>query len=100
MIARIWRGAVRQEDGDVYEQYIRETGVAEYKATAGNLGVTMMRRQVGDRTEFMLLSLWESLDAVKAFAGEDYEKGVYYPEDDRYLVERDEKSSHWEVTAS
>ena len=48
----------------------------------------------------MLLSLWESLDAVKAFAGEDYEKGVYYPEDDRYLVERDEKSSHWEVTAS
>ena len=100
MIARIWRGAVRQEDGDVYEQYIRETGVAEYKATAGNLGVTMMRRQVGDRTEFMLLSLWESLDAVKAFAGEDYEKGVYYPEDNRYLVERDEKSSHWEVTAS
>jgi heme-degrading monooxygenase HmoA len=100
MIARIWRGAVRQEDGDVYEQYIRETGVAEYKATAGNLGVTMMRRQVGDRTEFMLLSLWESLDAVKAFAGEDYEKGVYYPEDDRYLVDRDEKSSHWEVTAS
>ena len=100
MIARIWRGAVRQEDGDFYEQYIRETGVAEYKATAGNLGVTMMRRQVGDRTEFMLLSLWESLDAVKAFAGEDYEKGVYYPEDDRYLVERDEKSSHWEVTAS
>ena len=100
MIARIWRGAVRQEDGDLYEQYIRETGVAEYKTTAGNLGVTMMRRQVGDRTEFMLLSLWESLDAVKAFAGEDYEKGVYYPEDDRYLVERDEKSSHWEVTAS
>ena len=100
MIARIWRGAVRQEDGDVYEQYIRDTGVAEYKATAGNLGVTMMRRQVGDRTEFMLLSLWESLDAVKAFAGEDYEEGVYYPEDDRYLVERDEKSSHWEVTAS
>ena len=100
MIARVWRGAVRQEDGDVYEQYIRDTGVAEYKATAGNLGVTMMRRQVGDRTEFMLLSLWESLDAVKAFAGEDYEKGVYYPEDDRYLVERDEKSSHWEVTAS
>ena len=100
MIARIWRGAVRQEDGDLYEQYIRETGVAGYKTTAGNLGVTMMRRQVGDRTEFMLLSLWESLDAVKAFAGEDYEKGVYYPEDDRYLVERDEKSSHWEVTAS
>ena len=100
MIARIRRGAVRRADGDVYEQYIRDTGVAEYKATAGNLGVTMMRREAGDRTEFMLLSLWESLDAVKAFAGEDYEKGVYYPEDDRYLVERDEESSHGEVTAS
>ena len=49
----------------------------------------MLRRDVGERTEFVMFTLWESLDAVKAFAGEDYETAVYYPEDDRYLVERD-----------
>jgi heme-degrading monooxygenase HmoA len=98
VIARIWRGAVRRDDGDAYAEYIEETGVAGYRETPGNLGVTMLRRDVGDRCEFLLLTLWESLDAVKRFAGDDYEVAVYYPEDDRYLVERDEKSSHWEVT--
>jgi heme-degrading monooxygenase HmoA len=97
VIARIWRGAVRREDGDVYAEYIESTGVAGYRDTPGNVGVTMLRRDIGDRCEFLLLTLWESLDAVKRFAGDDYETAVYYPEDDRYLVERDDKSSHWEV---
>jgi heme-degrading monooxygenase HmoA len=44
-----------------------------------------------------MFTLWESLDAVKAFAGDDYERAVYYPEDDRYLVERDLRTSHYEV---
>ena len=97
MIARIWRGAVRREDADAYAKYIEDTGVAGYRETPGNLGVTMLRRDVGDRCEFLLLTLWESLDAVKGFAGEDYETAVYYPEDDRYLVERDRTCTHWEV---
>jgi heme-degrading monooxygenase HmoA len=97
VIARIWRGAVRREDGDAYAEYIETTGVAGYRDTPGNLGVTMLRRDVGDRCEFLLLTLWESLDAVKRFAGDDYETAVYYPEDDRYLIARDDKSSHWEV---
>ena len=97
MIARIWRGAVRREDGDAYADYIEATGVAGYRETPGNLGVTMLRRDVDDRCEFLMLTLWESLDAVKGFAGDDYETAVYYPEDDRYLIDRDEKSSHWEV---
>jgi heme-degrading monooxygenase HmoA len=97
VIARIWRGAVRREDGDSYADYIEATGVAGYRETPGNLGVTMLRRDVDDRCEFLMLTLWESLDAVKRFAGDDYETAVYYPEDDRYLIDRDEKSSHWEV---
>jgi heme-degrading monooxygenase HmoA len=97
VIARIWRGAVRAEDGDAYADYIRETGLAGYAATPGNRGAWMLRRDVGDRTEFVTFTLWESLDAVKAFAGDDYETAVYYPEDDRYLVERDDKCAHYEV---
>ena len=97
MIARIWKGAVRGADGDAYAAYIRETGVAGYEATPGNRGVWMLRRDVGELTEFVMFTLWESLDAVKAFAGDDYEQAVFYPEDDRYLVERDLTSSHYTV---
>jgi heme-degrading monooxygenase HmoA len=97
MIARIWKGAVRREDGDTYADYIRETGLAGYAETPGNRGAWMLRRDVDDRTEFVTFTLWESLDAVKAFAGDDYETAVYYPEDDGFLVERDEKCAHYEV---
>ena len=99
MIARIWTGAVRKEDGDAYAQYMRETGVAAYAKTLGNEGVWMLRRDLDDRTQFLMFTLWDSLDAVKAFAGEDYETAVFYPEDDRFLLERDLLASHFEVDA-
>jgi heme-degrading monooxygenase HmoA len=97
MIARMWKGAVKRADGDAYEQYVNDTGIAAYAATAGNRGAWMLRRDRGELTEFLTFSLWDSLDAVKAFAGEDYETAVFYPEDDRFLVERDLKSEHYEV---
>jgi heme-degrading monooxygenase HmoA len=98
MIARIWRGAVRREDRDAYAEYIRDTGIAGYKATPGNRGAWMLRRDVGDRTEFVTFTFWDSLDDVRAFAGDDVDAAVYYPEDDRYLVERDDTVAHYEVT--
>ena len=97
MIARLWKGAVRREDGDEYADYMRKTGVVAYTATAGNRGVWMLRRDVDDRTEFVMFTLWDSLDAVKDFAGEDYETAVFYPEDDRFLVERDLRAFHFDV---
>lgn len=99
MIARMWRGAVRKEDGDEYVTYIEETGMAEYAKTPGNRGAWMLRRDVGELTQFITFTLWDSLDAVKAFAGEDYETAVYYPEDDRFLVERADVCEHYEVAA-
>lgn len=97
MIARIWRGAVRSGDGAAYAEYMRETGVRAYAETPGNCGVWMLRRDDGERAEFMMFTLWDSLDAVKAFAGEDYEVAVFYPEDERFLVERDDKATHYVV---
>jgi len=86
MIARTWRGTVHRADADEYVEYIRETGFAEYGQTPGNRGAWMLRRDDGDRTEFVTLSLWDSVDAIRAFAGDDIEAAVLYPEDARYLV--------------
>ena len=97
MIARSWRGAVRNEDAEAYAAYIDETGMKAYGATPGNRGAWMLTREIGDLTEFVTFSLWDSYDAVRAFAGDDYEVARYYPEDDRYLVERDDRCHHWDV---
>ena len=97
MIARTWRGAVRTADAAAYAAYIDETGMKEYASTPGNRGAWMLQRPAGEVMEFVTFSLWDSLDAIKAFAGDDYETAVFYPEDDRFLVERDLKCTHWEV---
>src|SRR5688572_13378156 len=81
LIARIWTGAVRREDADAYAEYMLEMGVAGYVSTSGNRGVWMLRRDVDDRTEFTMFTLWDSYDAIRAFAGDDYEAAVFYPED-------------------
>ena len=86
MIARSWTGTVRRADADEYAEYIRQTGFSEYAETPGNRGAWMLRRDDGERTEFITLSLWETKDAIRAFAGDDIEAAVLYPEDERYLV--------------
>src|SRR6266508_309257 len=97
MIARIWKGVVQFDDADVYADYIRETGFAEYAQTSGNRGAWMLRRDSGDRTEFLTLSLWDSVDAIRAFAGDDIEAAVLYPEDERYLVGGESTVTHYQV---
>ena len=97
MIARSWRGATRARDAEAYLEYLHRTGFAEYRKTPGNRGVLGLRRIVKDRAEFLLISLWDSKDAIRRFAGDDIEKAVFYPEDERFLVERDDKVSHYEV---
>jgi heme-degrading monooxygenase HmoA len=98
MIARTWRGWTRRDDADAYVEYLERTGMKEYRATPGNRGAWIMRRDDGDRTEFVTLTFWDSLDAVKGFAGEEVERAVFYPEDDRFLVDRDVTVRHWDLT--
>lgn len=97
MIARIWKGAVRLSDADVYADYIRDTGFAEYAQTAGNRGAWLLRRDQGERTEFLTLSLWDSVEAIRAFAGDDIEAAVLYPEDERYFIGGQSTVTHYEV---
>lgn len=97
MIARIWRGATRAEDADAYLDYLDETGFTQYRATPGNHGVLALRRVVDGRAELLLLTVWESEEAIRRFAGDDIEQAVFYPEDERFLIEKDERVSHFDV---
>ena len=98
MIARSWRGAVRTEDAERYADYIRDTGLAAYASTPGNRGAWMLRRDLDDGlTEYLTFSLWDSMDAVRGFAGDDPDRAVFYPEDDAFLVERDTRVRHYVV---
>jgi heme-degrading monooxygenase HmoA len=96
----MWRGWVRTEDRAAYVGYIEGTGLAEYRRTPGNAGAWMFTRDVGDgRTEVVTLSFWASRDSIRGFAGDDIEQAVFYPEDDRYLVDRETTVTHYEIAA-
>jgi catechol 2,3-dioxygenase-like lactoylglutathione lyase family enzyme/heme-degrading monooxygenase HmoA len=97
LIARIWRGWTRTEDADDYVAYVQATGITAYRATPGNRAAYILRRRDGERTEFVTLTFWTSLDAVKSFAGENVEEAVFYPEDDRFLVDRETTVTHFDV---
>ena len=97
MIARTWHGAVRAPDADTYHRYLLESGVPSLRATPGNRGVYVLRRIDGSEAHFLLISLWESLEAIRAFAGDDLERARYYPEDRRYLLELEPRVTHYEV---
>jgi len=83
MIARSWDGCTTAAQADEYTEYIQRTGVADLAATEGNRGVWLLRRSEGDRVRFRVVSLWDSMDAVRRFAGDDAQKARYYPDDAR-----------------
>lgn len=97
MIARIWRGWTKAADGSAYVEYVRATGLAGYRSTPGNRGAYVLLRTEGDRCEIVTLSLWESHHAIRRFAGDDIDAAVFYPEDDRWLIERETRVKHYEV---
>lgn len=97
MIARTWRGVTKAEDADAYLQYLQRTGFAAFRRTQGNRGALGLRRMLNGRAEFFLLSFWDSEQAVRRFAGDDPERAVFYPEDERFLIEQDEHVVHYDV---
>jgi len=95
--ARQWVGETLESDTDTYGKYLDETGIKEIKATKGNHGVWLLRRLHEGRAEFIVISIWDSLASIKAFAGHEYEKAVYYPEDKKFLLNLNLHVSHYEV---
>lgn len=99
MIARTWHGAVPAEKAHAYHEFLLRTGVPDYRSTQGNLGVFVLRRIDGDTAHFLLLTLWDSFESIRSFAGDDVERARYYPEDGQFLIEMEPNVTHYEVLA-
>lgn len=98
MIARIWHGKTTTEKADAYmEEYFHNTGLIDYQATEGNLGVLVLREDEDEQANFLMITLWESKEAIKKFAGEDINKARYYPEDNLYFAELEPNVAHYDV---
>lgn len=99
VVARSWLGRVPAGRSDEYLAYLRRTGLRDLRATPGNRSVQIMRRTVGEIAEFLMISSWDSEDAIRAFAGEPVDRARYYPEDAGFLLEMSERVEHWELFA-
>ncbi|HET7292909.1 MAG TPA: DinB family protein [Vicinamibacteria bacterium] len=97
MIARVWDGATEAGRGDEYTEYLRRTGVADCASTEGNRGVYVLRSVADGQARFRFVSLWDSMDSVRRFAGAEPEKARYYPEDERFLRTLTPQVEHYEV---
>lgn len=99
MIVRSWTGWTRTAQAAAYQEYMKEVALSGYSSISGNRGVLMLRRDLEDgvRTEFTMLSLWESMDDVRRFAGENPTAAVFYDRDDEFLLEREWTVRHYDV---
>jgi len=97
MIARIWDGATEARRSNEYAEYVRRTGVKGAVSTDGNRGMYVFRREKDGRAHFRVVSLWESMDAIRRFAGAEPERARYYPEDEGFLLALEPEVEHYEV---
>ncbi len=88
---------MRATDADECAAYVRETGFAECGRTTGNRGAWLLRRDDDGTTGLITLSLWDSIGAIRAFAGEDIEAAVLYPEDERFLIGGESRTVDYDV---
>jgi hypothetical protein len=95
-ITRIWRGWTRVEDADAYERFLLDELFPSMRGIAGFEGAEVLRRRDGDEVAFVTLTRFDSLDAVRAFAGDDYEVPVLEPPALALLSRHDDRAVHYD----
>lgn len=100
MLARLWRGYTKPEHADAYEAMLKPGLLPGIGKMEGYKGSYLLRRVSGDEIEFVTIMLWDSIDAIRAVAGPDYEHAVVPEERRKYLARWDARSMHFEVVAT
>lgn len=96
MITRTWHGRTNLKNADSYLKFLLTEGTQEYRETPGNISVRVWKRIEDNVCHFWTVTEWEGIESIKAFAGNDYEKAVYYPFDQGMLLEFEEHVMHYE----
>jgi uncharacterized protein YciI/heme-degrading monooxygenase HmoA len=96
-IARVWKGETRAAQAEQYVRHVQENVFPELRKIAGHRGAQLLRRAVGGAVEFMVVTLWDSMEAIRKFAGEKPEKAVVAPQAQALLSRFDDSVSHYEV---
>jgi heme-degrading monooxygenase HmoA len=97
MIARVWNGTARPEHADAYVAHLRETTFPALAAMPGHRGAYVLRRASAGAVQFTVITLWDSLDAIRRFAGDDPEVAVVPPDAQSLLVSYDRRAVHWDI---
>jgi heme-degrading monooxygenase HmoA len=97
MIARIWKGRTSLEKYEDYTRFLLEKAKPDYKSVPGNIGFHFLRKADQVFGYFELITFWDSVESIKRFAGDNYQKAKYYPEDEQYLIDFEEHVEHFEV---
>jgi heme-degrading monooxygenase HmoA len=100
VIARIWHGYTKPEHADAYEAMLKPELLPGIGKVEGYMGSYLLRRRAGDEIEFVTIMLWDSLEAVRAVAGPDYEPDVVPEERRKYLAHHEAKSAHYEIVST
>ena len=97
MIVRLWHGRTKTSEADEYAEFMKKRAAPDYASIDGLKKLYFLRRNDGEAVHFLLVTLWDSMESVKQFAGEHPEKAKYYPEDDSFLLEKEKTSALYEV---
>ncbi len=97
MIARLWHGTTRDSRSEAYLDFLIRTGIPDYRQTPGNRGAQIFMRKDGEVAHFLLISLWDSMEAIRGFTGPEVDRAKYYPEDPEFLLELEPHVVHYEV---
>jgi heme-degrading monooxygenase HmoA len=97
MVARVWHGRTPLDKAEEYRQYLFDVGVKKIATLAGNRGVQMMLAKNAEQGEFMVISYWDSVDAIKGYAGADYTKVHDLPRDKDFLVDKESLVRHFDL---
>ena len=100
MIARLWHGYTKPEDAPTYHEMLLKSILPGIHRIAGYKGSYVLRKDVDGEVEFITITLWESLDAIREFAGPDYEKCVIAPDAAHLLTRHDARSTHYDAIKS
>jgi len=94
---RLWHGEVALEKADEYQKFMIEKAAPDYSSVPGLLNLSFQRKDDADKANFLLMTIWDNIESVKKFSGDDVELAKYYPEDDAFLLSKEKYTTMYDI---